>query len=307
MFIVQLNLVSGVREDEMEVNKLYCKSSEDMKEVEDESVSLVVTSPPYNIGIDYGNIHKNGKVIEKKGKAYFDKRTEEEYKLLLKKVFDECKRVLKKDGSIWINIKNKYDDGVVIPPFWITEFFKDMYLKNLIIWNFDWGGSTSKRFSPRYEFIFWFTKNKDDYIFNLDNIKIPALNYRPDRFKSQDKNPTDVWYIQMVSGNYPERTSHPAQYPEEMIERIINVASNQSDIVLDPFVGSGTTVRVALDLDRRYIGYDTEPDYIQIAEKRLKLSRSRRKLKTKDIRGYYWYMDNKTLNEFVKKNGRSKI
>lgn len=294
-------------EEGSDINKLYCSSSEQMKEVKDESVSLVVTSPPYNIGVNYGNVHENGRIVGKKGKAYFDERTEEEYKKLLANVFNECKRVLKKNGSIWVNIKNRFNDGVIIPPFWILDFFKDMYLKNLIVWNFDWGGSTNIRFAPRYEFIFWFTKDIKDYVFNLDDIKIPALNYRPDRFKSQDKNPTDVWYLQMVSGNYPERTSHPAQYPEELVNRIIQVASNKGDTVLDPFIGSGTTARVALDLDRNYIGYDTEEEYIKIAEKRLKLPKDRRRIETKDIRGNYWYMDNETLSEFVKKNGRSKL
>lgn len=288
----------------MEVNKLYLKSSEKMLEIEDESVSLVVTSPPYNIGVRYGNKHKNGKVVDSKGVKYEDELSEEEYRELLKTVFNECKRILKKNGSIWINIKNKYHDGIITPPFWITDFFKDMYLKNLIVWNFDWGGSTDKRFSPRYEFVFWFTKNKDDYIFNLDKIKVPALNYRPDRFKSQWKNPSDVWYIQMVSGNYPERTSHPAQYPEELIERIIAVASNEGDIILDPFVGSGTTARVAKDLNRKFLGYDTNEEYIKIAENRLKQPLQRKKKTSKDVRPYYFYMDNKTLSEFIKNNKR---
>lgn len=291
--------------EKMEVNKLYCKSSEDMSEIDDESISLVVTSPPYNINIKYGNKHKNGKVISTKGIKYQDNLSEEEYKKLLKKVFQECQRVLKKNGSIWVNIKNRCKDGIIIPPFWILDLFKDMYLKNIIIWNFDWGGSTNKRFAPRYEYIFWFTKDKNEYIFNLDDIKIPALNYRPDRFKSQWKNPTDAWYIQLVSGNYPERTSHPAQYPEELIERIIKVASNENDIVLDPFIGSGTTARVAKDLKRQFIGYDTNKEYINMADKRLKLSIQRKKHETKDTRQYYFSMDNKTLSDFIKnKKGR---
>ena len=103
------------------------------------------------------------------------------------------------------------------------DYFTDMYLKNIIIWNFDWGGSTNKRFCSRYEYVFFFTKKKDAYTFNLDDVKIPALNYRPDRYKSQLKNPTDVWKISLVSGNSPERTEHPAQYPEELIEADIRM------------------------------------------------------------------------------------
>lgn len=288
----------------MEVNKIYCKSSENMSEVESDSVTLIVTSPPYNISIRYGNIHRNGRAISSKGIKYNDNQPEEEYRELIKKVFDECKRVLKNNGSIWVDIKNRLQNGVIVPPFWILDYFKDMFLKNIIIWNFDWGGSTNRRFSPRYEFVFWFTKSKNDYIFNLEEIKIPALNYRPDRFKTQWKNPSDVWYIQMVSGNYPERTSHPAQYPEELIERIIKVASNKEDIVLDPFIGSGTTARVAKDLKRKWIGYDTNPDYVKMCEERLRQSSTRKKKKTRDVRHLYFYMGNKQLSEFVKLNGR---
>lgn len=287
----------------MEANKVHCKSSENMSDVESGSVSLIVTSPPYNINVKYGNVHKNGRAVLSKGIKYDDNLPEEEYRALLKNVFEECKRVLKDNGSIWINIKNRFQDGVINPPFWILDYFKDMFLKNVVIWNFDWGGSTAKRFSPRYEFIFWFTKTKENYIFNLDEIKIPALNYRPDRFKSQWKNPSDVWYIQMVSGNYPERTSHPAQYPEELIQRIIKIASNPGDVVLDPFIGSGTTARVAKDLKRNYIGYDVNPAYIKICEERLKRLSLPEK-KSKDVRPLYFLMDNKQLSEFVKSKRR---
>ena len=223
-----------------------------MSELPDCSVDMMVTSPPYNINIQYGNKTSKGKIIESKGVKYNDKLSEEEYLAMLSNVFKESKRVLKKEGSIWVNIKNRYENGVVIPPFWIMDFFKDMFLKNVIIWNFDWGGSTNKRFAPRYEYFFWFTKSKEEYKFNLEDVKIPALNYRPDRYKSQLKNPSDVWRISMVSGNFEERTSHPAQYPEELIERVILSTTNKGDLVLDPFMGSGTTAVVAKKLGRNY-------------------------------------------------------
>lgn len=138
-----------------------------------------------------------------------------------------------------------------------------------IIWNFDWGGSTNKRFAPRYEFVFWFVKDKNNYTFNLDDVKIPVLNYRPDRYKSQLRNPTDVWRMSMVSGNFQERTAHPAQYPEQLIERIILTGSNPGDIIMDPFMGSGTTAVVAKKLGRHYLGYEIVKDYCDIANERL--------------------------------------
>lgn len=252
------------------MNKIFNHTCETMGEIPDKTVSLMVTSPPYNINIHYGYKWENGKQVESKGLKYSDDLEESDYRNMLKKVINETKRVLKDDGQIWFNIKNRYDKGVIIPPFWIMDLFEGFFLKNIIIWNFDWGGATNKRFCSRYEYVFFFTKNKDIYTFNLEDVKIPALNYRPDRYKSQLKNPTDVWKISMVSGNSPERTTHPAQYPEELIERIIKVGTNYGDLVLDPFMGSGTTAVVAKKLGRQYVGYELEPEYIKIAEKRLK-------------------------------------
>ena len=240
-----------------------------MPQIDDKSVKLVVTSPPYNINIQYGNKTSKGQIVSSKGAKYKDNLDEDTYRSMLSLVFNECKKKITDDGSIWINIKNRVDDGVIIPPIWIMDFFEDMYLKNIIIWNFDWGGSTNKRVAPRYEYVFWFVKDKKNYTFNLDDIKVPALNYRPDRYKSQLKNPTDVWRISMVSGNFEERTEHPAQYPEKLIERIILAGTNENDIVLDPFMGSGTTAVVAKKLNRQYLGYETMQEYCEMAQTRL--------------------------------------
>ena len=151
----------------MILDHIFNSTSENMSDVPDESVDLVVTSPPYNIDIQYGNKTEKGSILESKGIKYADKMDEDDYRQMLFTVFSECKRVLKKNGSAWINIKNRYDNGIVVPPFWILDLFQDMYLKNLIVWNFDWGGSTNKRFAPRYEFVFWFVKDKNNYTFNL--------------------------------------------------------------------------------------------------------------------------------------------
>ena len=253
----------------MQNDIIYLKSSENMDDVPDNSIDLIVTSPPYNIDIKYGNKTLHGKTIKSKGTKYNDKLPEEEYRAMLHRVFTECKRVLKDDGSIWINIKNRYDGKAIITPSWIEQYFDDMYLKNLLIWNFDWGGSTNKRFAPRYEFVYWYTKSANNYTFNLDDVKIPAVNYRPDRYKSQLKNPSDVWKIPMISGNFLERTGHPAQYPEKLIERIILAGTDKNAIVLDPFMGSGTTAVVAKKLNRHYIGYEIVPEYIEMANLRL--------------------------------------
>ena len=226
-------------------NKIFFKSSEKMNEIPDNTIDLIVTSPPYNIKINYGNKWNKRKIVSSKSIKYEDNLNEENYLKMIKKVSLECKRVLKKNGTVFFNLKNRLIDDEIRPPFWIIEFFKGLYLKNIIIWNFDWGGSTSRRFSSRYEYIFFFSKDKKKWTFNLDDIAIPSVNYRPDRYKTQFKNPSDVWKIPLVSGNSIERTGHPAQYPEKLIERIILATTNKKDLVLDPFMGSGTTAIVA--------------------------------------------------------------
>ncbi len=251
-------------------NKIFNSSSEKMAEVPDNSIDLMVTSPPYNIKVNYGNKWKNRKIVSTKGKKYEDDLPEEKYRLLLKKVLQESYRVLKDNGSIYINMKNRYVDNQIITPDFIKEFLPEMYLRNIIIWNFDWGGSTNKRYSSRYEYIYFFTKHKKDWKFNLEEIAIPSLNYRPDRYKSQFKNPSDVWTVPIVSGNSCERTEHPAQYPEKLIERIIKCSSNKNDLILDPFLGSGTTAVVAKKLGRRYVGYEINSEYIEIARNRIR-------------------------------------
>jgi len=252
-------------------NIIFNSSAEKMSELPDESVNLVVTSPPYNIDIKYGNKWENRKVTKSKSIKYQDNLSEKDYQELIKNVVNECKRVLHPQGTIFFNMKNRLIDDQIIPPFWVLDLFKELYLKNIIIWNFDWGGATSKRFSSRYEYVFFFSKDKKNWTFNLEDISIPSLNYRPDRYKSQYKNPSDVWKIPLVSGNSIERTEHPAQYPEKMIERIIKAVTNKGDLVLDPFMGSGTSAVVAKKLGRDYVGYEINKEYIEIANKRLKI------------------------------------
>ena len=137
----------------MKTNTIYNSSSENMSQIDDKSVKLVVTSPPYNIDIQYGNKTSKGQVVSSKGVKYEDNLDEDTYRNMLRTIFNECKKKIADDGSIWVNIKNRVDNGIIIPPFWIMDFFEDMFLKNIIIWNFDWGGSTNKRFAPRYEYV----------------------------------------------------------------------------------------------------------------------------------------------------------
>jgi site-specific DNA-methyltransferase (adenine-specific) len=125
----------------------------------------------------------------------------------------------------------------------------------------------TKGFSPRHDDVLYFTKSRD-FTFNLDDIRIPQKYYRQ-RNNMNGANPGDVWQFSHVHYSSKEREEHPTQKPEAVMERMIRASSNVGDIVLDPFVGSGTTCKVARDLGRQWIGIDINPDYIALSERRM--------------------------------------
>ncbi len=237
----------------------------------DDSINLIVTSPPYNIKLKARNTYTEN---------YIDSLPEDEYRKKIKEIIDELIRILKDDGSIWINMKSRYineekevvtaNHGSLEPPTWILDYTRGkLFLKNLIIWNYDINSDTqNNKFHPRHEFWFWFTKRSKDYKFNVDRIRIKPKTIDK-RNNPLGANPTDVWYFPIVKGNSKERNFHPAQFPEKMIERIILSCSNEKDIVLDPFLGSGTTSTVAKRLNRNSIGFEINPNYIKNIRKRM--------------------------------------
>lgn len=244
-----------------------------MKNIEDKSVQLIITSPPYNVGKEY----------ERKAKL-------QEYLKWKEQVISECVRILKPTGSIFWQVGNYIDNGEVYPLDILLYplFMKfDLHLRNRIVWHFGHGLHCSKRFSGRHETILWFTKT-DDYVFNLDEIRIPQKYPNKKAYKGENKgklssnplgkNPSDVWDFSNVKHNHPEKTHHPCQFPESMIERIVKVGSNKKDIIFDPFVGSGTTVVVAEKLGRIGIGTEIVKEYIDIANKRLKKTTTQKTL-----------------------------
>ncbi len=244
------------------------------KYIEDSSIDLVITSPPYNIKLKARNEYT---------KNYMDNLSEEAYRGKIKELIEELIRVTKDDGSIWINMKSRYFNeerkvvtatyGSLEPPTWILEYtWGKLYLKNLVIWNYDINSDTkNNKFHPRYEFFFWFTKKAKDYKFFLDEIRVIPKT-RDKRNNPKGANPTDVWYIPLVKGNSRERNFHPAQYPEKLVERIMKGCSEEYDTILDPFLGSGTTMVVAKKLNRNCIGFEINSEYVKNTEKRMNLA-----------------------------------
>ena len=110
-----------------------------------------------------------------------------------------------------------------------------------------------------------------NYKFNIDAVRVTPKT-KDKRNNPKGANPTDVWYIPLVKGNSRERNFHPAQYPEKLIERIMKACSNEGDIILDPFLGSGTTMAVAKKLNRNCIGFEINTEYVKNTAKRMNLS-----------------------------------
>ncbi|TNE36779.1 MAG: site-specific DNA-methyltransferase [Alphaproteobacteria bacterium] len=221
-----------------------------MKSLGNDSIDLIIADPPYNLGKNYGN--------------NVDLKTREEYQAFTRDWLREAARVLKPGGSLYCFMGVKFIARLYLM---LEEEFK-LSPQGWITWHYTQGMGRKKGFSPRHEDILWFSKG-EAACFNLDEVRVPQKYYRK-RNNMAGANPGDVWQFSHVHYCAAERLPHPTQKPEALIERILRASSNPNDLVLDPFLGSGTTARVAQILSRRSIGIDINPDYIAMSEARLK-------------------------------------
>jgi adenine-specific DNA-methyltransferase len=240
-----------------------------MKGLASDSMKLIVTSPPYNIG-----------------KAYERRSSLESYVEMQTKVIEECIRILHPQGSICWQVGNYVTKDSEVVPLDIVLYplFKkhELFLRNRIIWHYEHGLHCSKRFSGRYETILWFTKGHE-YTFNLDSVRVPSKYPGKKHFKGPragelsgnplGKNPGDVWIIPNVKANHVEKTIHPCQFPVELVERLVCALTNPEDRVFDPYMGVGSTLVAALKHDRHGFGCDTMQEYVDIAKERIQALR----------------------------------
>lgn len=244
------------------IKKLDCIAG--MNAMKAESVDLIVSSPPYNIG-----------------KNYEIKTALDTYLSWQREVIIACNRVLKQGGSIAYQVGNYVNDGKVYPLdcLLFSYFLECGFIpRNRIVWTFEHGLHCKKRLSGRHETILWFTKG-DEYTFNLDEIRVPQKYPGKKHYKGEKKgqmsgnplgkNPGDVWSISNVKNNHPEKTEHPCQFPLDLIRPLVKALSNPGDVVLDPFMGSGTVAVAAAQLDRIYLGFEIFEKNINIANERL--------------------------------------
>jgi len=231
------------------------------------TVHLVVTSPPYNIGKEY----ERRRPLDR----YLDEQ---------ERVIRESVRVLHDQGSICWQVGNHVHGGEVVPlDVLLYPVFRSLGLKlrNRIIWHFEHGLHASRRFSGRYETILWFTKS-DAYRFDLDAVRVPQKYPNKRAFKGPKvgqltgnplgKNPGDVWVIPNVKWNHVEKTTHPCQFPVELVERLVLSMTAEGDLVLDPYGGVGSTVLAAVLNRRRGAMAEIVPEYLEIARERVALA-----------------------------------
>ena len=235
-----------------------------MRPLTDESMQLIVTSPPYNIGKSYERRSPLDAYVQ--GQA---------------RVIAECVRLLRSNGSLCWQVGNHVQDGEIFPlDVVLYPVFREhgLRLRNRVVWHFEHGLHCSKRLSGRYETILWFTKS-DDYIFGLDAIRVPSKYPGKKYFKGPKagqlscnplgKNPGDVWIFPNVKNNHVEKTNHPCQFPVELVERLVLSLTRPGDAVLDPYMGVGSAVVAALKHGRVGYGCDVVQEYVDIAWRRV--------------------------------------
>ncbi|PNW29579.1 UNVERIFIED_CONTAM: DNA methyltransferase [Euhalothece sp. KZN 001] len=226
-------------------------------------MNLTITSPPYNIG-----------------KEYEESKAVDEYIEWCSQWMNQIYNLTHSQGAFWLNVGylEVPNQGLCVPIPYLLWNKSPFYLLQEVIWKYGAGVSTKHRMSPRNEKWLFYVKDPHQYTFNLDSIRDPNVKY-PNQKKNGKyrcnplgKNPSDVWEFPKVTTgtkrSSKERTAHPAQFPLGIVERVVKASSNQLELVLDPFAGSGSTGIAAVGLGRIFLGFEIRRDYCDIAVKR---------------------------------------
>jgi adenine-specific DNA-methyltransferase len=231
-----------------------------------DSIDLFVSSPPYCMGKVYENSVKTTDFLE-----------------MHERLAPLLVRALKDGGSLCWQVGHHVHNGVITPldalVYMIFSKQKELFLRNRIVWTFAHGVHASRRFSGRHETVLWFTKGKD-YTFNLDAVRVPQKYPGKRHYKGPKrgqfsgnplgKNPSDVWEIPNVKANHVEKTGHPCQFPVALVQRLIRALAPIDGVVVDPFLGSGTSAVAASVEQRKFVGCEIKSEYVTIARKRIK-------------------------------------
>ncbi len=250
----------------------------------DASVDLIYIDPPFNTGKKQARTqlkteqHLDGDRTGFQGKRYQTVKIGsrsytdlfDDYLAFLEPRLTEAYRILSAQGSLYFHID--YREVHYCKILLDQIFGRDSFL-NEIIWAYDYGARTRKKWPPKHDSILWYAKNPAQYTFNYDSIeRIPYLSpglVGPEK-AARGKTPTDTWWHTIVPTNGSEKTGYPTQKPVGVIRRIILASSNPGDVVLDFFAGSGTTGSVCLALDRNFILVDNNTQAIDVMRERFR-------------------------------------
>jgi site-specific DNA-methyltransferase (adenine-specific) len=237
------------------LNKIFCKSSEEMDEIPDNSVHLVITSPPYNVG-----------------KVYDEDLNLDEYRSFLSKIMTEIYRVLVPGGRFCLNLANLGRKPYIPLESYITQdlLSKGFLMRGQIIWDKassssgstawgSWISATNPTLRDIHEYILVFSKN------NFSRPKVPG---RESTISKSDflELTKSIWRFPTESAS---KIGHPAPFPVELARRCIQLYTYSNEIVLDPFMGSGTTAVASILSNRQYLGYETNQEYVDLSLNRL--------------------------------------
>lgn len=236
-----------------------------MRQLAGEIVDLVITSPPYNIGKEYEHPLPLDQYVE-----------------WCRQWISEIYRLSSPQGAFWLNLGylSLPDRARAIPLPYLLWDKCPFFLVQEVVWNYGAGVAARTALSPRNEKFLWYVKDSENYTFNLDDIRDADVAYPMQkkngklRCNTIGKNPSDVWQIAKVTSgadrSSAERAPHPAQFPVDLVTRIVKGFSNPGDLVLDPFMGSGTTAEVCIREGREVIGFEINEDYCEFIARRLR-------------------------------------
>ncbi len=238
------------------LDTIFCKSSENMDDLPDDSVHLMVTSPPYNVGKDYD-----------------EDLTLEEYRGFLKRVWKEVSRVLVPGGRMCINIANLGRRPYIPLHAFIVQDMLDLgfLMRGEVIWNKaasaspstawgSWLSPTNPTLRDVHEYILVFSKDR----FGRKNVNNRKITISRDEFLELTRS---VWAFPAESAR---KVGHPAPFPVELPYRLIQLYTFEGEVILDPFMGSGQTAIAALKTNRHYIGYEVDEVYVKLSERRVR-------------------------------------
>jgi len=239
---------------------------EGIEHLPNESISLCVTSPPYNLS----GFNRQGK--DRNYDVYDDNKTTNEYQSWIKNMMKKVYRVLKNDGNFYLNLKPRYKKRVCLWPWWAVEAANELgfKLRDIVMWEFEVGADVGKSYwMRRTEIFFWFAKSNDNVFYDED-IRIKSEWTKDKRYDARGAIPSNVWRMHRVHNfNQWRDSKHPALFPPEAIDRIVLAHTRKDDLVLDPFAGIGTVGAVCSWTGRRFVGFEISKKYVDFGNEHL--------------------------------------